>query len=149
MWVRLSKHVFGYAKFFDIIVQSTRILIVSGGPVGLITFTALSNTSINVQVDKGDNVGQFETFVIYKGPFLWCTIPIYGVLRECTDNQAKHGQNEYGIGADSPSSTSWPKDYTTYTLDQNRTCLFVASEFSFIAISISVMMMAIWPPLPQ
>ncbi len=118
----------------------------------MITFTALSNTSINIQVDKGDNVGQFETFDIYKGPFAMCHIPIYGVLRECTDNQAKPGPNEYGIGATGPSSTSWPKDYTTYTLDQNRTCLFVASEFSCIAIMISVLsipMLAIWLPLPH
>ncbi len=56
-------------QLFDIIMKSTHILIVSGGPDGLITFTALSNTSINIQVDKGDNVGQFETFDIYKGPF--------------------------------------------------------------------------------
>ncbi len=124
-------------------------MIVSGGPVGLITFTALSNTSINIQVDKGDNVGQFETFDIYKGPFAMCHISIYGVLRECTDNQAKPGPNEYDIGATGPSSTSWPKDYTTYTLDQNRTFSFDATVFSFIAIEISmrpIPMSELWPP---
>ncbi len=93
-----------------------------GGPVGPVTFTALSTRSVNIQIDKGSQIGPYTHFFIQRGNgHTICTIPTHGILTECTDGHAKQGKNHYRIGAEYSTGTWFPDNYNTNTLQQDRT----------------------------
>ncbi len=90
-----------------------------GGPIGPITFTAMSTSSINIQVDKGSEVGEYTTFNVVMKQRI-CEIPINWVLTECTDSHASQGRNNYKIGATRVGGMLFPQDYYASTLQEDR-----------------------------
>ncbi len=94
-----------------------------GGPIGPITFTSLSKRSINIQIDKGSELGKYTEFFVERE--MWyegvCKIPIHGILNDCTDGHARQGSNHYRIGADYATGTWSPDDYYVDTLQEDRT----------------------------
>ncbi len=92
-----------------------------GGPIGRITFTAVSTRSINIQIDNGSDLGLFQWFTIRREN--WndaCNIPIYGTLTDCTDGHAQHGRNLYRIGARYSTGSWMSQEYYADTLPQER-----------------------------
>ncbi len=76
------------------------IVNISGCPTEPITFTALSRGSINIQIDKGPDLGLYQYFIIRRANWATaCNIPIYATLNDCTDQHAAQGRNHYRIGA--------------------------------------------------
>ncbi len=93
-----------------------------GGPIGPITFTALSTRSINIQIDRGSDPGQYHLFTIRRDNWdTACNIPVHGILTDCTDGHARHGNNHYRIGASFPGGSWVPDNYYANTLQQDRT----------------------------
>ncbi len=101
---------------------SSILLILSGGPIGPVTFTALSTRSINIQIDKGSQLGRYQHFFVQRpsGPDI-CRIAVNRILNDCTDGHATQGNNHYRIGADYPTGVWSPDSYYANTLQQDRT----------------------------
>ncbi len=129
LYFSLPFRVFFHVRFTHLIqwctlwlfFNSTSHLQILGGPIGRITFTALSKTSINIQIDKGKNVGLFQRFTIRRTN--WkdaCYLPIYATLNDCTDRHARQGKNHYRIGARYATAGWTPSNYYTNTLHQDR-----------------------------
>ncbi len=96
-----------------------------GGPIGPITFTALSTRSINIQIEKGSQAGPYQNFLIQRENWDYiCKIPVHGVLTDCTDSHARQGNNNYHIGANYPSVSWSPEDHYGETLQQDRKYYF-------------------------
>ncbi len=92
-----------------------------GGPVGPITFTAMSTRSIHIQINKGSQVGQFNVFQVRRDNMATvCDIPIHRILTECTDSHARQGDNLYRIAAFYPGVSWGPRNYNAHTLQQDR-----------------------------
>ncbi len=88
-----------------------------GGPIGPITFTSLSTRSINIQVDRGSQLGEYTHFFIQRDNWdIACRIPVHGILTDCTDSQARQGNNHYRIGAEYSTGMWVPGDYYVDTL---------------------------------
>ncbi len=123
---------FAFRKAFPPLI--TRYLFdVSGGPLGPITFTAMSTRSINIQVDKGPDIWIYHTFTIRRDNWQTaCNIPVNAILNDCTDNYARQGRNHYRIGADFQHGGMVPRNFYANTLQHNRTHFLVA--FLIIAI---------------
>ncbi len=90
-------------------------------PVGPVTFTSMSRKSINIQIDKGNDLGSYQLFTIQRenGDTV-CDVPIYGALTDCLDSHARQGKNHYRIGAKSKTATSVINSYYAKTLEQDR-----------------------------
>ncbi len=110
-----------YALLFGSCLISLPQLQISGGPFGPITFTALSTKSINIQIDRGSDLGLFQLFTIRRDNWdTACNIPIYATLTDCTDRHARKGNNHYRIGARYDTGAWVPDNYYADTLQHDR-----------------------------
>ncbi len=91
------------------------------GPIGQVTFTALSNKLINIQVDNGTSMGPYTGFTVQRESVSVCKITAANILNDCSDQSAKLGANDYQITADYTGGSSAPKSFTTKTLERERT----------------------------
>ncbi len=109
------------------------IVNISVGPIGPITFTALLRGSINIQIDKGPDLGLYQYFTIHRANWeTACNIPIYATLTDCADKHAAQGRNHYRIGARYNEGSWIPDNYYADTLQQDRTFPFVSiTRFHF------------------
>ncbi len=105
-----------------------RELQILGGPIGPITFTALSTRSINIQIDRGSDLGLYQRFTIRRDNWnTVCNIPIYATLTDCTDGHAQQGNNHYRIGARYATGSWVPSSYYADTLQQDRMHSFTSA----------------------
>ncbi len=81
----------------------------------------MSRSSINIQIDKGSQVGRYQLFTIQRDNWnTVCEVPIYGALTDCLDRHARQGNNHYRIGAKASGAVWTPDNYYANTLEQDR-----------------------------
>ncbi len=81
----------------------------------------MSTGYINIQIDKGKQLGRYKQFYIERDNWnVVCKIPIHAILNDCTDTQARQGKNHYGIGAEYTGGVRVPDNYYADTLKQDR-----------------------------
>ncbi len=93
------------------------------GPIGPVIFTGLSASSINIQVDNGTEMGDYNRFVIVRVKDTRkdvCRILARDPLNDCTDISAKHLENRYLIHAMGPSGIFVSSVMRANTLPKNR-----------------------------
>ncbi len=109
-----------------LLVNKGFYLTLSEGPIGLVTFTGLSVSSINIEVDNGTEMGNYNKFVIVRvnktEPDV-CEIWAADRLNDCTDTSANYMENNYIIHAVRPGGVYASGLMKAYTLSQDRALL--------------------------
>ncbi len=93
------------------------------GPIGPVIFTGLSAASINIQVDNGTKMEDYNKFVIVRVNDTEkdvCTIYVNDPLNDCTDSTSKYLENKYIIHAMGPSGIFASSVVRATTLPNNR-----------------------------
>ncbi len=98
------------------------------GPIGPVTFTGLSTSSINIQVDNGTKMADYMKFEITRalGAEDVCEILLSDPLNDCTDTAAKPGDNEYFVHAERTGEVFALDKLKAATLAINRKSLKVS-----------------------
>ncbi len=85
------------------------------------TFTAESATSINIQVENGTGLNNYDEFVLKNANREEICRLLFGdPLNDCSDTRASPGNNYYYISAQGKAVSSTDKSYTAKPMTQKR-----------------------------
>ncbi len=93
-----------------------------GNPISDLTLTALSTSSVNVEVIQGDSLGRIKQWSVKnEAGSEKCSFNVDNRLKDCTDETATAGRNEYSVFGEWQDGSWGPKKAAIETLTENRT----------------------------
>ncbi len=92
-----------------------------GNPISDLTLTALSTSTVNVEVIPGNSLGRIKQWGVKNGAGSEkCSFSVSSVLKDCTDDSATTGRNEYSVFGVWQEGSWGPKKAAIETLTENR-----------------------------
>ncbi len=85
--------------------------------------TALSTSTVNVEVVPGNSLGRIKRWSVKNGAGSEkCSFSVDNILKDCTDERATSGRNEYSVFGEWQDGSWGPKKAAIETLTKNRKC---------------------------
>ncbi len=98
-----------------------RSLLSLGNPINDLTLTALSTSSVNLEVIQGNSLGRIKQWSVKNGAGSEkCPFSVDSILKDCADESATSGRNENSVFGEWQDGSWGPKKAAIETLTENR-----------------------------